>query len=189
MRTREAILPDAEHIHRLISVHYEAGTLLPRTLHEICENIRDFRVVEHEGCIIGSGALHLYGMHLAEVRSIAVDPQFQGRGAGFLLIESLLEQAEKHSVTGVCLFTRIPGFFARLGFSVVTREEIPDKVYKDCCVCPKLHCCDEVAMLRGERPQIAILPRPSSLLVNLTLPDHNHGHGTSLEAVTVAPGD
>jgi amino-acid N-acetyltransferase len=167
MRTRDGILPDAESIHRLISVHYESGTLLPRTLYEICENIRDFRVAEEQGLIIGCGALHLYGMHLAEVRSLAVDPRFQGRGAGLMLVKALLHQAEKHQVSGVCLFTRIPGFFARLGFGVVTREEIPDKVRKDCCLCPKLHCCDEVAMLRGELPNIAILPQPSSFMVKL----------------------
>ncbi len=167
MRTREAILPDAERIHELISVHYASGTLLPRALPEICENIRDFIVVEENGRIIGCGGLHLYGLHLAEVRSIAVDPAFQKRGAGIVLVRALLRHAEKHHVSGVCLFTRIPEFFARLGFITVSREEIPDKLYKDCCVCPKLHNCDEVAMLRGSLPNMAILPQPSSMLVKL----------------------
>lgn len=167
MRTREAILPDAERIHELISVHYDAGTLLPRALPEICENIRDFRVVEEQGQIVGCGALHLYGLHLAEVRSIAVDPLFQKRGAGMILVKALLRQAQRHHVGGVCLFTRIPEFFARLGFSAVMREQIPDKLYKDCCVCPKLHNCDEVAMVRGSLPSIAMLQPPLSLLVKL----------------------
>ena len=61
MRTRKAILPDAKHIHELISAYSSDGTLLPRTLAEICENVRDFVVLEHEGRIIGCGALHLYG--------------------------------------------------------------------------------------------------------------------------------
>ena len=167
MRTRKAILPDAQAIHHLISAYSGDGTLLPRTLPEICENIRDFRVVEGRGNILGCGALHLYGLHLAEVRSIAVDPLFQGRGAGIMLVKALLRQARKHQVSSVCLFTRIPDFFSRLGFSAVLREEIPDKLYKDCCVCPKLHCCDEVAMIRGELPEMAILPQPSSALVKL----------------------
>src|SRR5579859_8027675 len=75
MRTRKAILPDAEHIHELISAYSGDGTLLPRTLAEICENVRDFVVLENEGRIIGCGALHLYGTHLAEIRSITVGPQ------------------------------------------------------------------------------------------------------------------
>jgi len=167
MQTREAILPDAPRIHELISSHFEAGTLLPRTLPEICENIRDFMVVEHRQRIVGCGALHLYGVHLAEIRSITVHSSFQGQGAGVLLVEALLAQAHKHEVSGVCLFTRIPDFFARLGFSAVVRDKIPDKLYKDCMACPKLHCCDEVAMLRGTLPAYAILPAPASALVKL----------------------
>lgn len=169
MRTREATLPDAEQIHRLISTHFESGTLLPRTFPEICENIRDFVVVEQDGEIVGCGALHLYGLHLAEIRSITVDPLFRKKGAGVLLVKKLVKEAEKHNVSGVCLFTRIPEFFARMGFAIVQREDIPDKVYKDCCVCPKLHCCDEVAMVRGEVPGFAILSQPASSLVKLQL--------------------
>jgi amino-acid N-acetyltransferase len=167
MRVREAILPDAKQIHSLISAHFETGVLLPRTLPEICENVRDFVVVEDRGRIVGCGALHLYGIHLAEIRSITVHPSCRGRGAGALLMEALLAQAKKHQVSGVCLFTRIPEFFSRMGFSMVTREVLPDKLYKDCCVCPRLHCCDEVAMVRGEIPAFAILPEPGSALVKL----------------------
>ena len=79
MRTRKAILPDAEHIHELISAYAGDGTLLPRTLAEICENVRDFVVLEDEGRIIGCGALHLYGTHLAEIRSITVGSRAQGQ--------------------------------------------------------------------------------------------------------------
>ena len=86
MRTRKAILPDAQHIHELISAYSGDGTLLPRTLAEICEKVRDFVVLEHEGRIIGCGALHLYGTHLAEIRSITVGPRAQGHGGGSRLV-------------------------------------------------------------------------------------------------------
>lgn len=167
MRTRSALLPDAEPIHALIRDYCDQGVLLPRTLPEICENVRDFIVAEARGEIVGCGALHLYGPHLAEIRSIAVRPNWQGKGAGRMLIESLIEEAELHRVTGVCLFTRIPGFFSHMGFSVSAREAIPDKLYKDCCSCPKLLCCDEVAMVRGSIPELPTEPRPFSMLVKL----------------------
>src|ERR1700752_3640303 len=77
MHTREALLPDAERIHDLISSYSTDGTLLPRSLAEICENVRDFTVLEEAGHIIGCGALHLYGTHLAEIRSITVDKNYQ----------------------------------------------------------------------------------------------------------------
>ena len=167
MHTREALLPDAERIHELISAYSPDGTLLPRGLAEICENVRDFVVLEEAGTIIGCGALHLYGTHLAEVRSITVDRGYQKRGGGELLVQSLMSQARKHQVACICLFTRSPQFFAKLGFEVAQREDLPDKIIKDCCVCPRYHCCDEVAMIKGELPRFAILQEPASTLVRL----------------------
>ncbi len=157
MFARSAILPDAAAIDRLINFHTGDGTLLPRNFAEICENIRDFVVVEHEGKIIGCGALHLYGMHLAEIRSITVTPDFNGKGAGRALVEALLREAERQNVTCTCLFTRIPEFFGRMGFRVVQHTELPDKLFKDCLRCPRRHACDEIAMVRGEVPNFAIL--------------------------------
>ncbi len=92
MHARNATLPDAFAIEQLIHVHVADGTLLPRSLAEICENIRDFVVVENEGEIVGCGALHLYGMHLAEIRSITVTNKSKGRGAGRVLINALLKK-------------------------------------------------------------------------------------------------
>jgi amino-acid N-acetyltransferase len=169
MRTRKAILPDAKQIHELIAAYSGDGTLLPRTLAEICENVRDFVVLEDDGRIIGCGALHLYGTHLAEIRSITVAPWRQHGGGGGLLVKALMLEAKRHRVTCICLFTRAPEFFARLGFEVARREDLPDKIYKDCHVCPRFHCCDEVAMVRGELPKFAILPVPTTRLVKLQL--------------------
>jgi amino-acid N-acetyltransferase len=157
MRVRNATLPDAVAVQQLIAVHTGDGTLLPRSLAEICENIRDFVVIENDNRIVGCGALHLYGVHLAEIRSITVARDYNGRGAGRLLVQALMREAERHEVSCVCLFTRIPEFFASLGFKNARREEIPDKLYKDCLRCPRLNACDEIAMYRGELPSFAIL--------------------------------
>ena len=153
MHARSARLPDAFSIEQLIQVHVGDGTLLPRSLAEICENIRDFIVVEHDGEIVGCGALHLYGMHLAEIRSITVTAKAKGNGTGGVLVDALLKEARKQSVTCVCLFTRIPGFFARMGFEEVEKEKLPDKALKDCVRCPRQQACDEIAMFRGTLPR------------------------------------
>src|SRR5947207_1327973 len=169
MHTRDALLPDAERIYELICSYSPDGTLLPRSLAEICENVRDFTVLEEAGRVIGCGALHLYGPHLAEIRSITVDRDYQKRGGGELLVQSLMSEAHKHQVSCICLFTRSPQFFAKLGFDAALREELPDKINKDCCVCPRYHCCDEVAMVKGELPRFAILPEPANFLVKLQI--------------------
>lgn len=147
IRTRKATLPDAAAIHGLILSYSREGTLLPRTLSEICENVRDFTVVEWKGEIIGCGALHLYGLHLAEVRSIAVAKAAQRLGAGSKLIGALLDEAQDHHVSQVCLFTRVPDFFGKLGFIEVPHASLPDKIFKDCRNCPLFNKCDEIAMV------------------------------------------
>ena len=155
---RKAKLQDAENIFRLVNTLSGDGTLLPRSYAEICENVRDFAVAETEdGTFLGCGALHLYGPHLAEVRSIVVKPEAKGQGAGGKLLHSLLEEAEYQGVASVCLFTRIPDFFFHFGFRVADRTVLPDKIYKDCQMCPRLYACDEVAMVRGPLPRIAVL--------------------------------
>jgi amino-acid N-acetyltransferase len=168
---RKAKLPDAVNIFDLVNSLSGDGTLLRRSYAEICENVRDFAVAESPvvgetgGVFLGCGALHLYGPHLAEVRSIVVKPEAKGQGAGGRLLRSLLEEAEEQSVTAVCLFTRIPDFFFHFGFRVVDRTTLPDKIYKDCQTCPRLYACDEVAMVRGPLPRIAVLG-PSRIAQN-----------------------
>ncbi|MGI9101992.1 MAG: N-acetyltransferase [Terriglobales bacterium] len=147
IRARKAIVPDAQAISSLISYYAQEGLLLPRTVPEICENVRDFYVAERKGEIIGCGAMHLYGQHLAEVRSIAVAPEAQGQGAGRKLIEALLAEARHHQIAQVCLFTRSPQYFGALGFIEVPHASLPDKIFKDCRNCPTFNKCDEVAMV------------------------------------------
>jgi amino-acid N-acetyltransferase len=153
LKTRNAVLPDVEHIHAIIEPYADKGILLPRSTAELCENVRDFVVAEEDGRVVGCGALHLYGTHLAEIRSIAVSPEKKSRGIGRLLVDALMEESRRQSVTCVCLFTRTPGFFDHLGFGVAQRQDLPDKIYKDCVHCPNLTDCDEVAMVMGIMPK------------------------------------
>jgi amino-acid N-acetyltransferase len=177
---RKAKLQDAVNIFELVNSLSGDGTLLRRNYAEICENVRDFTVAESEsGVFLGCGALHLYGPHLAEVRSIVVKPEAKGQGAGSKLLQALLAEAEEQGVTAVSLFTRIPDYFFQFGFRVVDRTALPDKIYKDCQTCPRLYACDEVAMVRGPLPKIAVLG-PSKIaqpeLVKLQTGTVNHNH-------------
>jgi hypothetical protein len=82
----------------------------------------------------------------------------KGQGAGGNILKALIEEAETHGVQSVCLFTRIPDFFFKYGFRTVEdKSELPDKIFKDCQMCPRLHRCDEVAMVRGRIPRMSIL--------------------------------
>jgi len=159
MLVRKALLSDASHVSDLVNSLAPDGTLIRRTFAEVCENIRDFTVALSDGgAFLGCGALHFYGPHLCEVRSIAVMPAAKSQGAGSRILNALIEEAEMHGIQSVCLFTRIPDFFFKYGFRIVEdKSELPDKVFKDCQSCPRLHRCDEVAMVRGRIPRISIL--------------------------------
>jgi amino-acid N-acetyltransferase len=162
IRVHKARLQDAKDIYDLVNSLSGDGTLLRRSYAEICENVRDFTVAiratpEGESEFLGCGALHLYGPHLAEVRSIVIKPEFRGLGAGDEILEALIAEAEEHKVMSVCLFTRIPDYFVHNGFRVADRSALPDKIYKDCQTCPRLYACDEVAMVRGPLPKVAML--------------------------------
>ena len=131
-QVRKAKLQDAARIFELVNSLSHDGTLLRRSYAEICENVRDFSVAEGvDGGFLGCGALHLYGPHLSEVRSIVVKPEAKGRGAGGWLLRALLAEAEEQGVSCVSLFTRMPEFFAHFGFREVDRTALPDKIYKD----------------------------------------------------------
>ncbi len=55
-----------------------------------------------------------------------------------------------------------------MGFAMAQREDLPDKIHKDCCVCPRYHHCDEVAMVRGELPKVSrFCLEPTNWLVKL----------------------
>ena len=153
MYARNATLPDAFAIEQLIQVHVGDGTLLPRSLAEICENIRDFIVVENEGEIVGCGALHLYGMHLAEVRSITVDQAGQGQGR-----RTRADRCADERGGAAERDLRLPvhahsGVLRQDGLPEVEKEELPDKMLKDCLKCPRQNACDEIAMYIGTLPK------------------------------------
>jgi amino-acid N-acetyltransferase len=177
LRTRKAQLQDARAIHQLINSFSHDGTLLPRSYTEIRANIRTFTVVEtHTHQFLGCAALHIYGPHLAEIRSIVVRPNIKGCGAGGQLVHELLRQANTRGIQCVCLFTRIPSFFEHFHFEIAEGQIFHDKVLKDCQHCSRRNACDETAMALGELPASRdmphndlFLPRQHSELVQLQL--------------------
>jgi amino-acid N-acetyltransferase len=141
-------MSDIPAILALINGFAARGIMLPRTEFELAENLRDFSVVEENEEVTGCAALHFYTPRAAEVRSLAIRPGFQGRGAGKALVASLEAEAQTYGVEDVFAFTYVPDFFEKLGFTSIERGELPLKAWKDCLRCPKFQCCDEVAVIK-----------------------------------------
>ena len=97
--------------------------------------------------MIGIGSLLVMSPTLAEVRSLAVLPQYRALGAGAAIVGGIVEQARRRGFPTVFALTRAVGFFERLGFSVTVKERFPEKVWRDCVICPLQHACDETAVV------------------------------------------
>lgn len=151
---RKALPTDVPHIHSLIESMTSDGTLLRRSVADITQQIESFIVADSaEGEFLGCAALHRYGKHLAEIRSIAVREEARGLGAGGMLLKRLLDDIQSSETQCACLFTRVPDFFAHFGFHAVQLTAFADKIAKDCVRCPRRQQCDEVAMALGELPE------------------------------------
>lgn len=147
MNLRKAKLTDVENILTIINSYAEQGLMLPRSRNMLYENIRDFLLVEEDARIIGVGALHVLWEDLAEVRSLAIAPEYKAQGIGKRLVESLVEEAMNLGCTKVFALTYQPGFFERCGFRLGSKEELPHKVWGECINCIKFPTCDEIAVI------------------------------------------
>ena len=139
---------DVKAIQKLIAEYARKGDMLPRSLSEIYENLRDYFVfVEDGGEVIGSAAVHLMWEDLAEVRSLAVRDDRMRRGVGTQLVEACISEAIVLGITRIFALTYKPLFFEKLGFRRVDKAELPHKIWSDCLKCSKFPDCDEVALV------------------------------------------
>ncbi len=143
---RKARIADAKIIHRLLIGYAREGLMLSRSLPEIYETIRDFYIFEENEEVLGTVCLHICWDNLAEVRSLAVEKGHEGRGIGRSLVKSCLEEARQLGLTRVFALTYRADFFFRLGFRMIEKSELPQKIWGDCMKCAKFPECDETAV-------------------------------------------
>lgn len=144
---RKARIQDVKAVQTLINEYADAGHMLPRSLNELYENLRDFSVYEENGSIIGVCALHISWDGLAEIRSLAVQKGRTGMGIGSRLVKHCLSEAVELGANRVFVLTYQDGFFRRLGFSDIDKKELPHKIWTDCLNCVKFPNCDESALI------------------------------------------
>lgn len=147
MEIRKAHMQDVEGMHALINNYAAQGLMLPRSRNALYEGIREFTVVTENDRLIGCGSLHILWHDLAEIRSLAIDPEYVKGGLGRQLVERLLAEAASLGIPRVFALTYVPDFFARCGFRQASRDELPQKVWKECINCPKFPDCDEIAVV------------------------------------------
>ncbi|SNZ11608.1 amino-acid N-acetyltransferase [Persephonella hydrogeniphila] len=144
---RKATVKDAKEIFNILQKFAIEGVLLPRSLNSIYENIRDFYVYEENGRIAGIGSLHIFWEDLAEIKSLAVLPEYQGKGIGKQLVEECIKEAKQLGIKKVFALTYVPDFFQKIGFRVVDKSEFPQKVWTECIHCVKFNDCKEIPVM------------------------------------------
>lgn len=154
---RNARMEDVKPIYALLTRYADKGLLLGRSLSSLYDQLRDFIVLDvldesideapPAGGIIGVCALHICWENLAEIRSLAVAPDYVGNHFGTRLVEGCMEEAGRLSIGKVFTLTYQPGFFQRFGFRTIDKSELPHKVWSDCIHCPKFPDCNEEALL------------------------------------------
>lgn len=144
---RKATVKDAQEIFSIIQIYAIEGILLPRSMNSIYENIRDFFVCEEEGKVVGTGSLHIFWEDLAEIKSLAVLPEYQHKGIGKNIVKECIKEARQLGIKKVFALTYVPDFFEKLGFRVAEKSEFPQKVWTECIHCIKFNECKEIPVV------------------------------------------
>lgn len=147
VRVERATVRDAEAIHRMVNFWAARGDMLPRTMGETYENLRDFFVVREDGEAVACGALHITWADLAEVKSLAVREDRQSAGYGSMIVRACVEEGRALGLERLFALTYRPGFFERLDWQQVDVMTLPRKVWNECYRCPKFPGCNEIAMV------------------------------------------
>lgn len=154
IRIRKAHVRDVATIQKMLGRFAQQGKLLARSLSELYTNIRDTFVVVDVGSdqVVGCCSLHIIWEDLAEIRSLAVEEDWQGKGCGRRLVQACLDEAVELGIKRLFTLTYEAAFFEHMGFRVVDKNVFPQKIWADCLHCPKFPECDEIALVYDLEP-------------------------------------
>ena len=147
---RKACIGDVKTIHRMINVSAGREEMLPRSLMDIYGSLRDFFVYcdDESKNIQGICAMNIIWENLTEIRSLYVDEPYRRKGIARNLVEACVSEAITLELYRIFTLTYQKEFFSHLGFQVVDRSSLSEKIWSDCFRCSKYpDYCDEVAMI------------------------------------------
>lgn len=144
---RKAKIFDIGTIFELVNDFAKQGLMLPKSQIDLYESIRDFFVIEIDNKVVACGALKVFLDDLAEIRSLATNKDFQKMGLGKMITQKLLDDAKELGIKKVFTLSYQVDFFKKQGFTLIKKEELPQKIWRDCYKCPKFPNCDENALI------------------------------------------
>lgn len=139
---------DLQGLYLLIKRFSDEYLLLPKSVDELSELLKDFKVIIEDGELIACAMLDQFTDTLAEVRTLAVAKEHQGKGLGKLLVNDCETKAKELGVKKVFALTYEDKFFHQLGYTTVQKESLPEKVLKTCVHCSQYSNCQEIAVIK-----------------------------------------
>lgn len=107
----------------LAVVNTNTDRLLGRDRDEIAQLLDTFWVAEVDGHVVGCCCLEVYSPKIAELRSLAVLPEYRGRGLGAALTDVAVEDAKRRGIPQVLVVTSNREFFERRSFGPCLNEK------------------------------------------------------------------
>jgi len=154
---RAAREDDVAEIVSLVNGYAAESIMLYRTPESVRLALHDFVVVaDHDGRIVACGALKEYSPSLAEVASVAVAREAQGRGLGTLVVDAVERLAQKRGIDELFALTLTPKFFEASGYGIVDRALYPEKIRRDCLKCPRRIQCNEYCVSHLLNAEMAV---------------------------------
>jgi amino-acid N-acetyltransferase len=104
----------------------------------VSDALADFLVAEADSRIVGVVGMEYRGAY-GLLRSLAVDPDWRGRGVARSLVERIIAEAETRGTRALYLLTTTAEhYFPRFGFNVASRESVPLEIratveFQDAC--------------------------------------------------------
>ncbi len=146
---RKARIGDVREIQKMLASHAQQGELLPRSLSELFDNLRDIFVYAEDSQpqIMGTCSMHICWEDLAEIRSLVVRAPFRRQRIGTRLVEACVSEAVTLGLYRIFVLTYQAQFFEKLGFHQVDKATLPHKIWADCIKCVKFPECDETALV------------------------------------------
>jgi len=126
---RSAKTSDIKKIRLIVDTYASERKLLSKETVTLYENVQEFTVAEVNGEVIGCGALHVLWEDLAEVRTVAVIKEWQGKKIGHAILEHILVKAKEIGVKKVFCLTFETKFFGAHGFTEIQGAPVEPEIY------------------------------------------------------------
>jgi len=126
---RPARSTDVLGIHALLEPLVDQRILLGKDLAVLYGAVQEFVVAEHDGELIGCGALHVMWEDLGEIRTLLVRDDFLRHGVGRAIVTDLEHRARQLGLTRLFCLTFETEFFSRRGFEPIGEQIVDAEVY------------------------------------------------------------